>query len=378
MIVKMIVNKMVKWLGLGAMVAAGMATAMVSASAETKKYQVYLSMSYVGNGWQNEATNTITAMAKYYGDQVDLHVQVAGPVAQKQIQQINSMVQAGASAIIVYPISPTALNAAIKNACDKGVVVFAYDSMVTEPCAYNVHPDQYQMASAAAEWVAKKIDHKGNILLVTGVPGTTVDTDRVRGYREVIAKYPGMKIVGEVNGMWSLAIIEKVITEFMATHKWSDIDGIIGTGGGWTAWQQEVAMGVKKLTPYGSDAANATRVAMLPEGSIPDTKLPYAPMGAPGISVDSPPVSGALALKLALKVLGGDKSVPKDTLVPIVEVSSDNIRLCTEGSWVEMKNGCNVFDPKLINTDYVDNIYLPDTPEIGLKAAMFGEPEPKM
>ena len=45
---------------------------------------------------------------------------------------------------------------------------------------------------------------------------------------------------------------------------------------------------------------------------------------------------------------------------------------------MEMKNGCNVFDPKLINTDYVDNIYLPDTPEIGLKAAMFGEPEPKM
>ena len=199
-----------------------------------------------------------------------------------------------------------------------------------------------------------------------------------RGYREVIAKYPGMKIVGEVNGMWSLAIIEKVITEFMATHKWSDIDGIIGTGGGWTAWQQEVASNIKKLTPYGSDAANATRVAMLPEGSIPEAKLPYAPMGAPAISIDSPPVSGALALKLALKVLGGDKGVPKDTLVPIVEVSSDNVRLCSEGSWAEMKNGCNVFDPKLINTDYVDNIYLPDTPEIGLKAAMFGEPEPKM
>ena len=34
------------------------------------------------------------------------------------------MVQAGANAIIVYPISPTALNPAIKNACDHGVVVF--------------------------------------------------------------------------------------------------------------------------------------------------------------------------------------------------------------------------------------------------------------
>ena len=60
-------------------------------------------------------------MAKYYSDQVDFHVQAAGPVAQRQIQQINSMVQAGANAIIVYPISPTALNGAIKTACDKGV-----------------------------------------------------------------------------------------------------------------------------------------------------------------------------------------------------------------------------------------------------------------
>jgi ribose transport system substrate-binding protein len=286
-------NRMMKWLRFWAPIAAGVTTAALSASAETKKYQVYLSMSYVGNGWQSEATNMVSAMAKYYSDQMDFHVQVAGPVAQRQIQQINSMVQAGANAIIIYPISPTALNGAIKAACDKGVVVFAYDSRVTEPCVYNVHPDQYKLAETGAEWVAKTIDYKGNILLVTGVPGTTVDTDRNKAYRDVVAKYPGMKIVGEVNGMWSLAVIEKVITEFMATHKWTDIDGIMGSGGGWTAWQQEVSDGIKKLTPYATDGANATRVAMLPVGSVPDATMPYAPMGAPGISLESTPMSGA-------------------------------------------------------------------------------------
>ena len=51
-----------------------------------------------------------------------------GPNAQRQIQQINAMVQAGAEAIVVFPISPTALNQAVKNACDKGVMVFAYDA----------------------------------------------------------------------------------------------------------------------------------------------------------------------------------------------------------------------------------------------------------
>lgn len=256
---------------------------MPTATAKSNgRYQIYLSMSYVGNGWQNEATNMIKGMAAYYGDKLDLHVQAAGPVAQRQIQQINSMVQAGADAIIVYPISPTALNTTIRHACSAGVVVFAYDSRVTEPCAYNVHPDQYELAASAAEWVAKQLNHKGNLLFVTGVPGTTVDTDRTRGYRDVVKKYPDMKIAGEVNGMWSLAITEKVITEFMATHKWSDIDGVIGSGGGWTAWQSEKAAGLTKLTPYGTDGANATRVAMLPVGSLARRDLPVCPDGRAG------------------------------------------------------------------------------------------------
>lgn len=367
-------NRLGLALGIGATLMAGV---VGPASAQTKKFQVYLSQSYVGNGWQTQATNMVTAMAKYNADQIDFHVQVAGPVAQRQIQQINAMVQAGANAIIVYPISPTALNAAIKNACNKGVVVFAYDSIVTEPCAYNVHPDQYKIATTAAEWVAKTINFKGNLLLVTGVPGTSTDTERSKGFRAVVAKYPGLKIVGEVNGMWSLAITEKVISEFMTTHKWSDIDGILGSGGGWTAWQQQVSADTKKMTPYGTDGGNSTRVGMLPKGSISDAKMPYAPMGSPAISLDSPPMSGALALKLALKVLNGDKSVPKDTVLPLQIVTSDNIKLCKQGTWQEMKDGCNVFDPKMISADYMSNIYSPDTPEIGLAAAMTGEPEPK-
>ncbi len=114
-----------------------------AAAAEAAPYKVYLSMSYIGNDWQAEAANMVKAMAAYMGpEKVSLEIQVSGPNAQRQIQQINAMVQAGANAIVVYPISPTALNQAIKNACDKGSVVVAYDSIVTEPCAYNTTIDQ--------------------------------------------------------------------------------------------------------------------------------------------------------------------------------------------------------------------------------------------
>ena len=58
------------------------------------------------------------------------------------------------------------------------------------------------------------------------------------------------------------------------------------------------------------------RVAILPPGSVPGV-YPYAPMGAPAISLESTPMSGALALKLALKLLDGDKDVPKETVIPL-------------------------------------------------------------
>src|ERR1700761_2742380 len=148
--------------GVAAIGAAFLATAGISAQA-ADKFKVFLSMSYIGNDWQAEAANMVKAMADHTSlrNKVDLTVQVAGPNAQRQIQQINAMVQQGAKAIVVYPISPTALNQVVKNACDKGVKIFAYDAEITEPCAYNVHIDQEEAGRKTAEWLGDKLGSKG-------------------------------------------------------------------------------------------------------------------------------------------------------------------------------------------------------------------------
>jgi DNA-binding NarL/FixJ family response regulator len=131
-----------------------------TAGAQKAKYKVFLSMSYIGNDWQAEAQKMVSAMAASatYKDKLDLQIQVAGPDPQRQIQQINSMVQAGANAIVVYPISPTALNAAVRNACEQKVVIVAYDAEITEPCAYNVTIDQEQAGRTIAQWLADTLN----------------------------------------------------------------------------------------------------------------------------------------------------------------------------------------------------------------------------
>ncbi|UHD44601.1 ABC transporter substrate-binding protein [Aureimonas altamirensis] len=361
--------------------ALGLSALITPFATAQEKHKVFLSMSYIGNDWQAEASNMVKAMAASAGlkDKVDLEVQVAGPNAQRQIQQINAMVQAGADAIIVYPISPTALNQVVKNACAKGVKIVAYDAEITEPCAYNVTIDQAEAGRRTAEWLADRLGGKGNIVLVTGVPGTSVDTARTAAAREVFAKFPDIKVVGEAVGMWSQAVARTELSKLLATRNWDGIDGLWMQVGCYTAnaMQLEAGHTAEQLKPCAGEGSNGGRIQMLPAGTeVEGADGPYAPLGAPRISYASPPYSGAYALKLAVEMLDGKTDVPQHTTLPLPIVTNETVKLCETGSWDEMKNGCNAFKPSIVaNPGWFASIFSEETPEVGLNAALVGQPE---
>lgn len=343
-------------------------------------YKIYLSMSYIGNDWQAQAANMVKALAASpdYADRVDLKVQVAGPNAQKQIQQINAMVQAGADAIIVYPISPTALNSAVKNACDKGVKVIAYDGVIEEPCAYNVHVDQAEWGSVTAEWLATELGGKGDIVMVTGVTGTSVDTMRNDAARAVFAKYPDIKVVAEANGMWSQAVARTELARITATHPWDQIDGLWMQVGCYTAtsMQSEAGIADADLLPCAGEGSNGHRIQMLPAGTeVAGANGTYRPMGLRSISASSQAYPGAMALKLIVEALDA-KAVEMTTLLSPGPLTNTEIKLCVDGTWEEMKSGCNAFLPEVVpNPGWYASIYSEQLPQIGLNAALTGTPE---
>lgn len=350
------------------------------AMAHAKPYKVYLSMSYIGNDWQAEAESMVRAMAasSTLKDKVHLDVQVAGPNAQRQIQQINAMVEAGAQAIVVYPISPTALDPVIRSACARHVVVIAYDAQVTEPCAYNVHIDQTEAGRVTAQWLADTLHDKGNIVLMTGVPGTSVDTGRTAAAKAVFAKYSGIHVVAEGVGMWSQAVARTELSKIVATHPWSGIDGLWMQVGCFTATSMENEAGIKNsdLKPCAGEGSNGHRVQMLPVGTaVAGGHGTYQPMGLPSISYASPPYSGALALKLAVDKLDGG-TIPHDIILPLPLVTNATVHMCKTGSWDDMRGGCNVFQPAVIsNPGWFAAIFSKDTPEVGLQAALHSTPE---
>jgi ribose transport system substrate-binding protein len=202
-----------------------------SASGGAKEpYKVALSMSYSGNDWQTIAANLIKAQAKTgdYAGRVELKEDVAGTAVPDQIRTIQNEVAAGMDAIILYPLSPTALNATIEKACQRGVKVITYDSYVTAPCAYNVRDNVEEMGYQSMKWLAGEVKAAGKteIGMLTGVPGTTAETEYQKGVDRALKEVTGVQVVAREPGLWDPAKAKSSFSSIYAAHP--NIGGVWG------------------------------------------------------------------------------------------------------------------------------------------------------
>lgn len=72
-----------------------------------------------------------------------------------QAAQIQNLILQGYNAIVINAGSPDALNGAVKQACDAGIVVVSFDGIVTAPCAYRVVVDFEAMGKEEVNQMAK-------------------------------------------------------------------------------------------------------------------------------------------------------------------------------------------------------------------------------
>ena len=191
--------------------------------------KVALSNYFNGNIWRKQMENSFTSTAKANPKYVSKYtVTEANGSAPQQAQQIQSLVLQGYKAIVIDAASPTALNGAIQKACDAGVKVVVFDSLATAPCAYKVAFNYEQYGVDEATFMAKQLHGKGNILMVRGIAGNTVDADIFKGVQSVIAKYPGMKIVGQVYGQWTETVAQQEVAKILPSLP--KLDGVLTNG----------------------------------------------------------------------------------------------------------------------------------------------------
>jgi ribose transport system substrate-binding protein len=117
----------------------------LSVQADTKNMRIAFSNNYAGNSWRQAMLKSYDIVAKKaVADGIVAAADVfttSDKEVPTQAAQIQNLILQGYNAIVINASSPDALNGAIKQAIDAGIVVVSFDGIVTEPGAYRVVVD---------------------------------------------------------------------------------------------------------------------------------------------------------------------------------------------------------------------------------------------
>jgi ribose transport system substrate-binding protein len=314
-------------------------------AAKQGPFVVGLSNSFSGNSWRAQMVAEFKQAAdglKADGTLKDYIVSDATGNTASQIQQIQNMIAAKVDAIVVDANSETALNPAIEAAHKAGIIVVAFDNTVTSPHAVNVSTDQRKFGELGGEWLGKKLNGKGDIVVLSGLAGSPVNKQRWdEGAKKALSKYPGVKVLTEINADWDQAKAQQAVANVLPSF--SKIDAVYSQGG---------AMTLGAI--YAFKAANRPLVPMVGEANNGLLKVWKAEQknGFSSISPSNPCGQSVDALQIAIKALKGEK-IDK-------EISQDPPTITDE-----------TLD-KFVQVDMPDSLWLPTTLDAAHLQALFG------
>ncbi|QJD87347.1 ABC transporter substrate-binding protein [Cohnella herbarum] len=269
-------------------------------SKEIKPIVVGVSNGYIGNGWRTQMTEAIETLAEEYKQKgwiEKITIQHAGVDVNNQIAQIRNMINAKVDLLLIDANSETALNPVIEEAVKKGITVITFDQPVTTKKSLNVVIDQQQFGRNLAEWFVNELGGKGDIVIVSGLPGHPANVNRLIGMKEVLAKHPDIKVLTEVNGNWDEANAQQVTSNLIASYP--KIDGVLTQDG--------MALGVVNAF----QAANKKLPVITGENNVAFLKKWKELKDSEGFNtygLNNPPGIGATALGIGVRMLQGKEN----------------------------------------------------------------------
>lgn len=169
-----------------------------------KEYNFYFTYKLVHAWWDAVGLGLKEAQAQYAKEGITINYEYTAPVTPDAIDQVNRLEESagrnfdviGVDVNDIKIVTPT-----INNLIDKGVKVMTFsssDATKDDGCkriAYVGNTHNYEDGKDLAEILAEKIDYKGQVAGLAGTIGAPCHEDRIKGFKDVMAKYPDIEVV---------------------------------------------------------------------------------------------------------------------------------------------------------------------------------------
>ncbi len=237
----------------------------------------------------------------------------------KQISDIQDLLNKGVKLLIVAPLNSDGLEPAFAAAKDKGVPIITIDRKVNMPaCAQYVSflgSNFTQQGKRAATAMIKATGGKGKIAILLGAAGNNVTDERTKGFvDEVKASAPGLQIVAQQSGEFARDKGQQVAEQLIQAHP--DLTGMY-------AENDEMGIGaVNALEAAGKKPGTEVKMVSI-DGTKNAVKLIVD--GKYNAVIESNPRFGPLAFKTAMDFVSG-KPVGQNVVISDSEYDSSNAK----------------------------------------------------
>lgn len=287
--------------------------------ADGKKFKIGVSIPSADHGWTAGVGWWAKEAAELYPQAEWIIETAAGP--DEQITDLQNLQSQGVDAMVILATDSAPVTPMAKTLHDAGILIVNVDRGFTEPVAdVFIAGDNTAFGKKSAEFMAKKLGGKGNIVILAGIPGTNVSKQRVAAFREVMAGYPDINIVAEEAADWNREKADKAMQNILIANP--KIDAV------WAS-DDDMALGAENAIR----AAGRDKEMWILGGAGMKDIVKRVMDGDPmyPANITYPPSMIALGMQQAIGILlaGRDKAmqfVPKSIIIDVELVTPDNAK----------------------------------------------------
>jgi ribose transport system substrate-binding protein len=273
---------------------------------DANQFVVGFSQMESDNPWRIAETKSLRDEAAKRG--IQLVVTDAQGQTAKQVSDVEDLIARRVSLILLAPREYEGLAPALQAAKRANIPVILVDR-----AAAGTAGDDYvtllasnfiEQGQRAADWLVKQTNGKANIVELTGTPGASVAADRAKGFKDEIAKHPGMKIIASQTGDFSRAAAQRVMQN-LAQSLGKQINAVY-------AHNDEMALGAIQALKAAGLTPGRDVIVVSVDGQR--AALESIARGELGATVESNPRFGPVAFDTIEKIRRGEK-VPEKILI---------------------------------------------------------------
>lgn len=282
-----------------------------------KKYKVAVVLKNFTNPFWLTHQKAAEQAAKDYGVEVTVLAPTKPDNVEEQIRILEDLVSKKVDAVVLAPANTQAIAAGVEK-LNAAKIPVVYDNTRGSGGAFVAYigADNILVGRTMAEEMVKRMNGKGKLLVLEGMPGQQTADDRLKGVKEVLAKNPGIEFVSQT-GKWTLDEGRTVAENTL--QRWPDLNAILAIGG-------EMALGASEAVK----AAGKEGKIIISSMDVYPAQQDALKAGKVHFTISQDPGSQAYwSVVAAIKALNGDK-VPQEIRTPVVVVTKDNVEKYAE------------------------------------------------